>query len=314
MNILSPARNAAFVTFILMLMSGCTPLEIKPDEFKPIPKLVTPKSHNIALVLGAGGARGFAHIGVIEELVKAGIDPDIIIGCSSGAIVGAVYADNPNIKHLKHTLLSNKRSDLIQIDLMHMPIGVTSGQKMDSFLKKNLKAKRFSQLKRHLITVATDLQTGKLTAFNQGPLSKAVAASSAVPGVFYPVKHYGHYYVDGGVTDPLPTKVAKNIHANFIIAVDIGVELPKSMPSNLLGVMARSLEIAYNHSSKSSFKDADYVINVPLNDFGMFSDKHNYQTYQFGRKAAKKALPEIKRLLNNNRIKSSLSLPFPSIN
>jgi NTE family protein len=295
---------------VIAMMTGCSPLKINPKDIQPIPQLKIPNKRNIALVLGAGGARGFAHIGVLEELVKAGIDPDIIIGCSAGAIVGALYADDPNIKHLKSKLLHKKRTDIIKIDLLHMPIGLSSTYRMKEFLNHQLKSKTFRQLKRHLVTVATNLKTGQSTAFDQGKLIPAISASAAVPGVFYPVKHYGHFYVDGGVTDPLPTKVAKKLKAHFIISVDIGTELPQTMPTNLLGVMARSLEISYRHSSLSSFKDADIVINVPLNNYGMFSDEHNYQTYKSGRLAARKAIPSIKKRLNNNKIKNSLALPF----
>ena len=90
------------LTFIFITIAqGCSPLIVNEHEIKPIPKLTPAKDNNIAVVLGAGGARGFAHIGVLEELHNAGIYPDIVIGCSAGAIVGSVYSDEPDITKLK---------------------------------------------------------------------------------------------------------------------------------------------------------------------------------------------------------------------
>ena len=269
-------------TLIIVIITGCSPLSLDPKSIKPIQKLSYATQRDIAVVLGAGGARGFAHIGVLEELVKAGIEPDIIVGCSAGSIVGSMYADDPNPLRLKDKLLYRKRGEFIQLSLINS-IGLVNEYTFKDFLEKQLSTDDFKKLKKHFVAVTTNLSTGELTPIDSGSLTDAIIASSSVPGILKPKKIQGQYFVDGAIADPLPVRVARSLRAKFIIAVDISPQSSKTMPSNLFGVMARSLEISYQKSSQSHHHLADAVIDVKLEPFSMFSDNKNIETYKKGK-------------------------------
>jgi NTE family protein len=245
--------------------------------------------------LGSGGAKGLAHLGVLYELKQAGIVPDLIVGCSAGAIAGAMYASHDDLAPLINDLLKSTRDDVIAMDLSAYSIYSTN--KFMSFLRTHINAQTFAELKIPLIVVATNLEFGNLTPFSVGPLLPAVMASAAVPGVFYPVKIDGDYFIDGGVASPVPVFIAKQFQPNIIIAVNISENLPKTSPTNIAGLLRRSLEISYKQHAHLDTKFADLVIDFDFNNIGAFSDQQNEFLYNAGRQAAKKALPQIKARL-----------------
>jgi NTE family protein len=251
----------------------------------------------VALVLGGGGARGLAHIGVLEELEKAGVVVDLVVGCSAGSIVGALYADcnDASLVHLRFDRL--KRRDLVDVNLLRGWRGLASGKALCRFLRKNLQVKNIEDLRIPLLVVATDLQSGERVVFDKGPITPAVQASSAYPFVFQPVAYEGKMLVDGGVVEPIPVSLAKYYSPQLIIAVDVGLPLADAPPSNLFGVMQRSVEITYARQSQSCVRDADVVIQPDLGDMGLFDEDHNQFAYEQGREATRAVLPEIfKRL------------------
>ncbi len=293
------------VTISLVIIIICTVLNscqrtvtFSSDSVPYIPKQANFHRKNLVLVLGGGGAKGFAHVGVIEELEKAGIIPDAIIGCSAGSIIGALYAANPSYSQLKAAVLEGKRSDVISLGLTDWPYSVYSIHGFKKYLKKNLKVHTFEQLKIPFIATATNLQYGNLTAFSRGELIDPVAASAAYPGAFFPVKIKGQYFVDGGVADPVPVHIAKELGFKTIIAVNIASQLTKSNPRHLFGIVKRSLEIAYINQTKYAVEGADVVIDFNFRDIDVFTDQYNYYLYEEGRKSAKKAIPKILQLLN----------------
>jgi len=258
----------------------------------------------IALVLGGGGVKGLAHVGVLEELANAGIKPDMIIGCSAGAIIGALYADNPDINHLKAILLGMIRDDLLDISLANLPFGLSSGSALQQFLNTQLHAKTFEELKIPFVVVATNLEFGDLVTFGTGPLEPAIRASAAFPGVFLPIQIEDQYFVDGGVVNAVPVEVAKKLGAEFVIAVDLSGDLPDTLPTHMLGILKRSLEISYNHQSNWAAKKADYVIKVPFKGVDTFDDGINEHVYELGRKAGRAVIDDLRsRLRLKNKLK-----------
>ncbi|MCB1085170.1 MAG: patatin-like phospholipase family protein, partial [Chlamydiia bacterium] len=227
----------------------------------------------------------------------AGIHPDLIIGCSAGAIIGALYADQPHVKRLETLLIGMKRSDLMDFSLFSSRFGVVKGGRLQTFLKKTLKARTFSELQIPMIAVATDLLTGELIELGGGELVPAICASSAVPGVFNPVQYLGRFLIDGGVADPIPVQVAKKYGAQMIIAVDIGQELSGKEPLHLLGVAKRGLEISYRKFSEVVSQSADVVIRMEFQYVGMFSDRYNKEIYEHGRLMARKIVPHIEQII-----------------
>jgi NTE family protein len=275
--------------------------EIQPFEpQKPV---------HLALVLGGGGSKGLAHLGAIRELEAAGIRPDLIVGCSAGAMVGALYADEPGLKEIDKVLLNLKRSDLIDTSFFQFRFGVAKGKALEAFMKKNLRARSFKELKIPLIVVATDLYNGEVVELSQDDIPIAIRASCAFPGIFEPVLLHGRYLIDGGAGSPMPVDIAKKHGAKVVIAIDVGEKLPETKPSHLFGIAKRGLEIAYRKFVAHSLALADIVIKMDFQDVGTFTDHLNEQMYEHGRKQVLSSLPEIKRKL----AAASKELPSSSI-
>lgn len=281
---------------LAIFLSSCSPLHFstEPESKNDLPRLSRVK---VALVLGGGGAKGMAHVGVIEELIKAGIYPDLIVGCSAGAIVGGLFADQPDVTRLKDLLLQKRRKHLLNISLFNLPFGLTDGNALQEFLEENLQSKTFAELKIPFIAVATNLQHGTHMPFGSGPLISAIRASACFPGMFHPVSINGQYYVDGGVTDNLPSQVARRMGAEYVIAVELETELPLSPPTNAMGIAKRSLEISLKYQNTHGRSYANKVIKVHLPGIGTFEDEVNEQVYNKGREAGRLAAPKIKAQL-----------------
>lgn len=267
---------------------------------EPMPIFTPPQDHiKVALVLGGGGSKGIAHAGVLKELEQAGVYPDLIVGCSSGAVIGALYADQPHVKRLEKLLISLKRSDLMDFSIFASKFGVVKGLLFRTFLEKNLKAKNFEHLQIPLIAVATDLKTGELLEFGAGEIIPSIMASSAVPGVFNPVFYKGRYLVDGGVVDPIPVSVAKKYGAHVIIAVDVGEDISDKEPIHFFDVARRGLEISHRKLAEYVTRDADIVIRMNFTGLGMFSDSYNHEIYEHGRNMARLMLPLIEQIIQD---------------
>lgn len=287
-------------------------MKLSQAQPEPIPNFEVPQDHiKVALVLGGGGSKGLAHVGVLRELEQAGIHPDLIVGCSSGAVIGALYADQPHVKRLEKLLIGLKRSDLMDISIFASKFGVVKGILFKAFLENNLKAKKFRHLQIPFIAVATDLKTGELIEFGGGEIVPPIMASAAVPGVFNPVFYKGRYLVDGGVVDPIPVRVAKKYGAHVIIAVDVGEDLSDKEPSHFFDVARRGLEISHRKLSEYVTRDADVVIRMNFQGLGMFSDSYNQEIYEHGRKMARAMIPHIEQLIQD-RLPIIQEESFPS--
>lgn len=292
--------SAKFLLFFLFLCGGCATMKLSQTDPEPIPEFhASDEPVKVALVLGGGGSKGLAHVGVLLELEQAGIHPDLIVGCSSGALIGALYADQPHIKRLETLLLKLKRRDLMDFSLFASRFGVVKGILLEEFLKTNLKARKFKHLQIPFIAVATDLATGELLELGGGKLIPAIRASAAVPGVFNPVPYLGRYLVDGGVADPVPVAIAKKYDPQVIIAVDVGEDLSQKEPYHFVGVARRSLEISHRKLSEFATREADIVIRMNFQDLGMFSDQYNQEIYEHGRMTARAMIPHIEELLSD---------------
>ena len=293
--------NLVFL-LLLSLCLGCASCIYNPANTPPpLPCCpVVPQPVRLALVLGGGGAKGLAHVGVLEELEEAGIPIDLIVGCSSGSIVGALYADSVSCEALKETMLGLQSRFLIDLDLWHARYGLCQGRTLRKFLERKLNAGTFGELKLPFYLVATDLCSSELVVIGGGPLIPAIEASCALPFIFIPVELHGRMLVDGGVIDPVPVRVAQLFDPGLIIAVDLRSLLPLEIPKNLFGIAARSAEITLLWQSEGCIKDADIVIRPELMDVGTFENDCNEMIYQAGKKAARAWIPHIQELLNQS--------------
>ena len=287
-----------WINLFVFLFLGCVTLPL--ISLKEVPLLEYPKpqkKHGIALVLGAGGAKGLAHIAVIRQLEKAGIPIDFIVGSSAGSIVGALYADLPDAKKWKSVLLNTKRIDMMGLTTTNPYSGLSSGSNLRKYLSKHLRSRLFEDLSVPLVVVATDLTSGEAVEFGSGSLIPAIHSASAFPFLFKPVEHMNRHLVDGGVSNPIPADVAKNIGTSLVVAVDISGGLSGDFSYNLLGITKRSLQIMYKNHSEKSAKIADIVIKPDLLDVDTFGDSNNRFIYKAGKLAAKSSIPEIKKRL-----------------
>jgi len=173
----------------------------------------------VALALGSGGARGFAHVGVIKALEEGGIEADIVTGASSGAVVAALYASGYRAGRIERIALEVEESDLV--DLTPVGKGWVKGEALQEFVNRMVGDRPIERLPRRFAVVATAATSGRLTVFNRGNTGVAVRASASVPRVFIPPVINGEEYLDGGLLSPVPVKVARAMGADVVIAVDV---------------------------------------------------------------------------------------------
>ncbi len=238
-----------------------------------------------------------AHIAVIEELEKANIPIDVIIGSSAGSVVGALYAKTGSSEYVKEILLNVQFWDLIDYNFFYTLQSFCCGTNLKSFLLDSFGAAHFDDLAIPLVVVATDLVTGEAVKINRGAVAPAVHASSALPPLYSPVEIYQRILIDGGVSDPFPVEVAREFEPDLVIAIDINVPLPSSLPTNPIGMMIRCGEIQYLNNYENNGKQADIVIKPEIEHIGSFDDTQHQEIYELSRKAAKEALPKIQEML-----------------
>jgi len=262
----------------------------------------------VGLALGAGAARGLAHIGVLVVLEKEGIPIDLIAGSSIGAIIGSLYAQGKSARQLKELTLTLARSKLARFVDPSLPkSGLIGGKKIKDLLTSSLGGDlKFNDLRIPFACVATDIDTGEEVVIDRGSVPEAVRASISLPGIFNVVKRGSRYLVDGGLTNPVPVSVAKNMGADFIIAVNVlpdvtdrahgEVKLSVKEP-NIIHIILQSIHIGTYSLVRSSMADADIVIEPDVSHMGAGDFRRAKESILLGELAAQNAIPEIKRKL-----------------
>lgn len=284
---------------IAALLSACaTP---PPAPMPPVPPpVVAPKPPlRIALALGGGAARGFAHIGVIKALEAQGIVPDIVVGTSAGSVVGALYASGMSGFELQQVALQMEESMVVDWTLPNR--GVLKGEALQDFINRNVKSLTIQKMPRLLGVVATDLQSGDLMLFRRGDTGMAVRASSAVPGMFQPVGISGRDYVDGGLTSPVPALSARAMGADFVIAVDISNVTRRDKLVGTLDVLLQTFAIMGHTISRHELEDADVVIRPKTAAVSSTDFEGRHLAIMEGERAAAAAMPELKARLAKAR-------------
>jgi len=234
-------------------LSGCT-----------APKALPPRKPVVGLVLGGGAARGFAHVGVIKVLEAQGIVPDLIVGTSAGSLVGALYASGLDGFALQREALAVEESTFS--DWTIRTRGVFKGEALAGYVNRQVKNLPIENLPRRLAIVATDIQSGEPIVFERGDTGLAVRASSAVPGIFSPVRIGDREYVDGGLTHPVPASVARRLGAEVIIAVDISAKPNNQDLSNTLNILLQTFIIMGNQISRYELAQADILVRPEISN------------------------------------------------
>ncbi len=280
---------------IAALLTACA----APPPAPPIPIPVPKPPLKIALVLGGGAARGFAHIGVIKSLEAQGIVPDIVVGTSAGSVVGALYASGMNGFELQNLALQMEEEMVADWTLPNR--GVLKGEALQAFINQRVKNLTIQKMPKPLGVVATDLQSGELVLFRRGDTGIAVRASSAVPGMFQPVEISGRDYVDGGLTSPVPAQSARRMGADFVIAVDISNVSRREKLTGTLDVLLQTFAIMGHAISRHELEDADVVIRPQTATVSSTDFEGRHLAILEGEKATAAIMPELKARLARAR-------------
>ncbi|WP_137938402.1 patatin-like phospholipase family protein [Chitinivorax sp. B] len=288
---------------LLTLLGACTtvptnaPVDPKPKSVEPA-KVVRPYvKPKVALALGGGAAKGFAHIGVIRTLEANGIVPDIVVGTSAGSVVGALYAGGLSGNEMM-SMIGQVNSDSIA-DFTFSTKGFIKGEELQSFVNRLLQGRPIEKLQKPFAAVATDLKTGRMVSFRQGNTGQAVRASSSVPGVFEPVIISGAEYVDGGLTSPVPVRAAKAMGADIVIAIDISSKPTYGKVNGMMDILLQTVTIMGQSISSYELNDADVVIRPAVGRIGGADFDSKYEAVNVGDKAAVAAIPYIKQKVAN---------------
>ena len=250
----------------------------------------------VALALGGGASKGFAHIGIIKVLKENNIPIKIVTGTSAGSIVGSMYASgmSPDRLELEAEILG--KTDLV--DLTLSTSGFIKGEKLQNYINRKVGNRPMQQFPIKFAAVATDFESGKPVVFNVGNAGQAVRASASIPNVFQPVVIGNRKYVDGGLSQPVPVSAAKKLGANFIIAVDISARPAKNVSQGMFSYLDQTFNVMSQTALRQELGQANVVIKpqvLELGSVGGFDQKQ--RAIQLGEQAARAALPEIKRKL-----------------
>ena len=249
----------------------------------------------IGLALGGGAARGFAHIGVIQVLEEQGIKPDLVVGTSAGSVVAALYASGKSAAEL--TALADSMEESALTDWAFPGRAVLRGEALARFIRDHTGAKTIEQLRMPLGIVATDLDNGQAILFQRGDIGTAVRASSAVPAVFQPVRIGTREYVDGGLVAPVPVRFARQMGAEFVIAVDISSPPDGQATGDALRILLQTFSIMGRSINAFELREADIVIRPPLLGVGSADFSARKRAIQSGRDAALAALADLRARL-----------------
>lgn len=279
---------------IFLILISCTLKETQPP----------PKPAKIALVLGAGASKGFAHVGVLKILETNKIPIHMIVGTSVGSVVGSFYAYGLNAFELQRLSFSIEQKDIVDLTLPDN--GFIKGEKLEEFVNKVVKNTPMERLKLPFYAVATEIQSGQETLFGRGNTGQAVRASCSIPGVFRPVKIGDKFYVDGGVVSPVAVEAAKRLGADLVIAVDISASSERTPPGNTIETLLLSINIMYAKLAAIQLSKADVVIRPKVGYIGSADFSKRHEAVLEGEKAASELLPRITELINQLRLEGRL--------
>ncbi|MBX3243222.1 MAG: patatin-like phospholipase family protein [Acidobacteria bacterium] len=256
------------------------------------------ENKKIGIALSGGGARGFAHVGVLKALVENDIPIDAIAGTSAGSFVGGAFASGLEVEQI--IALGKKIGWFGMAGFSYSPKGLLSNAPMGRFIKEYFPVTRFEDLRSPFAAVTCELATGKEVILRDtGDLTTAIRASCAIPGVFLPVDDgSGRQLVDGGVTSPMPTRAVKKLGADAVIAVDLltcGSDFASS-PSTLIGTFIQAAMMMLQTASKNQHYMADIIIEPQIAHIRPDEIKKMDELIDLGYAAAMDKMSEIKEL------------------
>lgn len=267
--------------------------------------IFSPRKPVIGLVLGAGAARGFAHVGVIKALESQGIRPDLVVGSSAGSVIAALLASGATGNEINRLALNLDEATIADWGLPFVGRfgGLIKGDALQNMVNREVQNKTIEQMGIPLGIVATDLQSGKGILFRSGNTGLAVRASCSVPGVFQPAVISGKEYVDGGLVAPVPVSYARQMGATLVIAVNISSEPEHQDASGTLGVLQQTISIMQRSINQYELKNADIVIQPQLLQMGGSDFKSRNAAVLAGEIATQEQMAIIKEKLKGQKLR-----------
>ena len=242
----------------------------------------------LGLALGGGAVRGAAHIGVLDVLDRAGLQPALITGTSAGALVGALYAAGRSPSEISALARTLRWARLVRPGRTLRALFETG--RLATFLDGVLDGHDFDALSRPFATVACELTTGRRIVLRDGPVSTAVLASAAIPGVFPPVERDGRLLVDGSLVDIVPAGLAGELGADIVVAVDVSGPLPRRRPTTLVQTLIAVSTLQPGGSERLA-QEADLVLSPHVDEYAVWELSRIAEFEDAGRAAAEQALP-----------------------
>lgn len=267
----------------LLLLNGC--------QQAPVAPVVPKREPVVALVLGGGGAKGFAHIGVIKVLESHGIRPQLVVGTSAGSFVGGLYASGLSPFALQQLALGLQESDVRDLTLSRQ--GFLLGQKLQDYINVQVKQQPIQNFPMRFAAVATEADTGRKVVFTRGNAGQAVRASCSIPNVFVPATIAGKEYVDGGLVSPIPVETARDLGADLVIAVDISARPVAGQTRSAWALLDQTINIMGQQAINRELPLADVVIKPQVLGVGTLELESKHQSLLEGERAAQAKLPAI---------------------
>jgi NTE family protein len=264
-------------------------------EFEEPPAAPAMRLPRLGLALGGGFARGVAHIGVLRVLEQEGIQISCIAGTSVGGLIATAYASGAPVDAIGQRACKTTFRDFARWHLSRY--GLATNDRLDRYLYEFCGKRRIEELKIPLAIPATDLMTGEPVYFTSGETGQALRASCAYPGLFEPVEMDGRVLVDGFVSAPVPVDAARDLGAEVIIAVYLGMGVQTEKPRHMGEILWRAFSIMQNNSLCNLPDRCDVLIQPDVSAFAWDDFSRGNELAAKGAEATREALPEIKRLL-----------------
>ena len=299
-------KQLGFIGLLGLALVGCDKTTKTPVQTSQIKA----REPVIAIALGGGGAKGFAHIGVLKVLESHGIKPKIVTGTSAGSFVGSIYAGGKTPYQMQQIAQQLKESDLRDLTLNSQ--GIVLGQKLQDFVNRNVGNKPIEQFPIRFAAVATRLDNGKKAVFIKGNVGQAVRASCSIPNVFVPATIGKTKYVDGGLVSPIPVQTARDLGADIVIAVDISARPSGNQSVSMWGLLDQTINIMGQQSINFELSQANIVIQPQVGHLGTLDLKSSNQAILEGEKAAQAKVTTIQTAINNFKKSPAAFKPTPS--